>query len=730
MPDESKIRQRIELEGEKEYNAALAEARRNLKTLRSELKAETAELGANATAQQKSEVKTRNLQKQIKEQEKVVKTYRDALAEVKKKYGDNDEAVAKWEQKLNEARATLAGMKNSLDQVDTSMKKLDADAQMGTVAAKSFADSIGRIGDIGNSVADSIEGIFTNVVNSVRDTITAIWGDIVDLAARSNSLVDLAGYWNTDVLTLQAYQGALADTANSFEDLSSIVTKINALDPGKIMELTGVSKVNYKDEWQYAMAVMDAMSEMGDRRNEVAFEIFGGRSATKAFDILSDWSVIQENLSNWNPEEGGFGLSEEEIRDMSQLYEQVTGLKAAWESLKSMGAVRLFGNLALDITSNARAILEAFNRYLNAENDAEREQAFQEMEENILALFERIKLAIQNGIALLERFAEDLKNSDDPTLQAIGNVISAFVDALQWLTEDNMQHVVSALEILAGFWIAGKGLKMVSTVAEFIANLNLLKGFHGVGGVGGTGGTTGTGGGGGLLDKLGKKLGEFAASPYGFLLGSAIGTFVLGHEMTEHNRIQEWGGFIENEQAMQGMEAVPEILTRLNEAANGTEEWDPDADRMADAKALFREFGNEFYLLDPDHPIWNMAKDLGYLEDGVLSEEELTALTENAEELGILADDWEAFARDMYNLMFDKYNSGDTNGIPAEWWTNGQGSNGITSSDLNRFQGLPSGMKAAVREGVSGIRVTLDGYAVGQLVAPYVSQQIAREMTV
>ena len=46
--DDSKIKQRIELEGEKEYNAALAEARRNLKTLRSELKAETAELGSNA----------------------------------------------------------------------------------------------------------------------------------------------------------------------------------------------------------------------------------------------------------------------------------------------------------------------------------------------------------------------------------------------------------------------------------------------------------------------------------------------------------------------------------------------------------------------------------------------------------------------------------------------------------------------------------------------------------
>ena len=46
------IKQKIVLEGEKEYRNALKEAQRNLKTLRSELKAETAELGKNATEQQ------------------------------------------------------------------------------------------------------------------------------------------------------------------------------------------------------------------------------------------------------------------------------------------------------------------------------------------------------------------------------------------------------------------------------------------------------------------------------------------------------------------------------------------------------------------------------------------------------------------------------------------------------------------------------------------------------
>ena len=45
------IKQKIVLSGEKEYSAALKEAQRNLKTLQSALKAETAELGANASAQ-------------------------------------------------------------------------------------------------------------------------------------------------------------------------------------------------------------------------------------------------------------------------------------------------------------------------------------------------------------------------------------------------------------------------------------------------------------------------------------------------------------------------------------------------------------------------------------------------------------------------------------------------------------------------------------------------------
>ena len=270
------IKQKITLEGEKEYNAAIKEAQRNLKTLRSELKAETAELGRNATEQQKAETRRKNLQKSIREQEKIVKTYTKALEEVREKYGDNEDEVQKWEQKLNNARATLAGMKNDLDGLGEGFKKAERDAQMGTVAAKSFADSIGKIADAGEAVSSGIENLFRGMVDTVRSAISEVWADMVDLAGRANSWVDLAGFWNTDAATIQKWTHAVEGAHNSFDDLNNAVTRINMGDQKKIAEATLVSGEEFTDKWKYAMAVMDSMAKMDyESRLEAAGAVFG-----------------------------------------------------------------------------------------------------------------------------------------------------------------------------------------------------------------------------------------------------------------------------------------------------------------------------------------------------------------------------------------------------------------------------------------------------------------------
>ena len=55
--------------------------------------------------------------------------------------------------------------------------------------------------------------------------------------------------------------------------------------------------------------------------------------------------------------------------------------------------------------------------------------------------------------------------------------------------------------------------------------------------------------------------------------------------------------------------------------------------------------------------------------------------------------------------------------------------NAVTSDDLKTFNGLPEQVRTAVQSGaqagVSGIKVLLDGQAVGTLVAGYVSEAVA-----
>ena len=696
--DENKIKQKIELDGEKEYKQALKDANRELKTLRSELKAETAELGANATAQQKNEVRMKSLQKQIKEQEKIVQTYKKALDEVKEKYSDNEEEVAKWEQKLNNARATLANMKNDLEGVNGAFKEMQSDANMATVASRSVAESLQSVADVGGAVSDSIEGIFTGMLSFVKDTITDIWAEVVDLAARSNGLVDLAGYWNTDVTTIQKYKGAVESVSGTLEDLNSIVTKINAGDSKKITELTGISSAMYEDQWKYAMAVMSAMSQMDTKtRNNAAFEIFGGRQATKAFDLLNDWSNLLTELDKFDVTKGGFGLTSEELQQMSTLYDDVNKLQASWKSLKDMATVKLFGQLSMDLTGNAQAIVDGFLEYFNADSDQEREEALKKITDNIIEMFETAKQAILDGIALLDGIVEELKGSDNPAAQTIGGILGGLVDALKWLTEDNMRNVVTALEILAAFWLVGKGAQMAATIAGIVKNITLIKAFSGGGAAAGAAGAAGAGaaGGGGLGALVGFALKK--ALPVAMGAG-----WVINDSLNNHGDENQW-----TEEEIAEIAKANHFDLWQNQLEYGTAQIDVTDEQRKAAEA--------FWDVYRQNPTDFSDEDWDAFESAFAGQEELF---------------------DKLNDMMDELTQADRpddwwtiEDLPANWWLHGNDNDdGITNENLSRFNNLPGEMKKAVKEGVSGIRVTLDGRAVGNIVAEYVSEAIAQQI--
>jgi hypothetical protein len=293
----------------------------------------------------------------------------------------------------------------------------------------------------------------------------------------------------------------------------------------------------------------------------------------------------------------------------------------------------------------------------------------------------------------------------------------------------NVEGIKTFFETLIGVWVGAKAIKAVANIASFATNiLTIVKNWNHTGvqqALSGSGSAAATGAGAtaGKAASAGVGIGVGTAA---FAVTSAAAVFALGKYLTDKHYQEDWGEFNQHAAEQAADEGVPEIIKQLHDAAFGPEEYNPDADRMAFAKELFELYGDKFIELDPNNPFWGFADALGYLEDNQLTEEERRAMVENAEEFGITADNWESLFRNLYNLMSEKYNNGDMSGVPSDWWVGGGQENGLTSEDISGFRNIPSQMRAAVREGVGGIRVTLDGQKVGNLVAPYVSEYVAR----
>ena len=728
MEDKNDIRQKIVLDGEKEYSAALKEAQRNLKVLRSELKAETAELGKNATAQEKNQAKVKNLQKQIKEQEKVVKTYEDALKEVKEKYGENAEAVAKWEVKLNEARATLGNMKSDLDSVGNAFKNVDGSAQMGIVAAKSFADSLESIGSAADSIAGALESAFTGVIGVISDAVTALWDEVMQVAAKANAWTDLADYFGTTAANVQKWSNAIQGAGGKFDDFTTILNKFKTGGVNdKITELFGISDVNYTDDLEYTVAVLRQMAEMREEMTRAGTwdsamaSIFGTKKSQAAGWFVSNWANIEKNLNRYDAENGGVGMTDEQLETMNQLYIDVQNIQTTWEAFKSSFLAGAFGKLSLDLVGNAQGILDGLIAYMGAENEGEREAAIRQIQENMTQFFTRLGEAIEAAAKALDEVGTQLAGSENGYVATIGRVLQAFASVLDWLTKpESLEQVKRFFETLLDLWVGAKVVSAISNVASFMGNLKVLGLFGGTSVASGaaTAGSTVGASWGAAFASAAMKAAPFLAFLYTLLNPSGTSDEIGNNTLIDENgnltqeakeygyELNSQGELVQNPDMVDEKyitEDQKEFLQEQKKASivNGmtAEQWKAAQDFWDVLRENPEDFSDEEWL--------------NYLNAFEGQEELFRAIDDKMTELIQSVDD------DSWRGIED---------LPADWWTGGGNENGLTSEDISGFRTIPGQMRAAVKEGISGIRVSLDGQRVGELVAPYVSEMIAREI--
>lgn len=697
------IKQTIRLDGEKEYNAALKEANRNLRTLKSELKAETAELGKNATAQQKNEARSKSLQKQIKEQEEIVKTLRKALEEAKRDYGDNAEVIARWETKLNEARATLGNMRNDLEGLGQAYDGVNESTQMGIVATKSFADSVANIASVGDSVSSAIESIFSGMIDSVTDIVTDLWDLISETAAKADNYTDIAGYWNTDPAKIQMWSNALSASGKDLETFQQIVTRLNLGGKNKeITEMLGISNVNYEDQWAYAIAVMTRLSELqkaGNMPDNFWETIFGEKKSLKAMEIVNAWDSILDNLATYDADNGGFGLSSEGIEKYSQIYEEINKAQTSWDALKDSVAEG-FADVSLNILANVNGGLEAINDILNAETEEEREEAVKKLEENVTELFQKVADAIRNGIEILGEVGEELSNSDDPVVAAIGKIMKDIAKALEWMV-NHAEAVKAAFETVFGVWLVARLTSIAGKLTAIVAQINLIKGFNagsvlagadGAGSATGTAGAASAAGGGGIMGGLG-------------LLALIAGGFKwAGDRRNNNDDLRGDAKYIEKQaddsvelqQAfIDYIEANQALQERLDAGLFDDEETGRLYEKVNAVTELLNSLEGHEGMLDA-YSAWRQENGYGNM-DWVLPDN-MFGMTP-----GSIADN--VLDTDMKNL------------------------NTTANQTTEAVNNLPAALYGIITKAIGGITLSVDGCTLGNVVLPYVSASIARSAT-
>lgn len=712
------IKQKITLEGEKQYSAALKEARRHLSVLKSELKAETAELGNNASAQDKNRIKSQNLQKQIKEQEKVVKTLQEALAAAKAEYGDNEAVVGKWERQLNEARFTLANLKNDLDGMGDTIRNVNSDTAAGVTATRSFAEAIDSLSNAGGNVADSIQNVFLGALDVIRDAVAEIWGLVADTAAKANEWTDIAEIWNTDPAKVERYARGVAYAGKSFSDLQTAVSKIATGDADKIRELTGVSWAGDADEWQYAMDVLSSISGMGyQKKLETLSALFGDKRAGGIMDIVNAWSTIEEGGDKLT--QNGYGLGESALSTMNEIQERIEVISASWEALKDNIAGKI-GEATLPIMLDVQGGLDGIAEYLNAGSEEERTAALEKIRTNVEQFFRDVAAAIRAGISVLEEVGKELQGSDDAITRVVGDALVRLTGALEWLMdENNWDTIKAALEAFFGLWLSGRALQALGLIGTLAANLMTIKGFSTLklgGGGGGSGTGTTTGGGG--------WLGTILRSP----VAKGIGAVATGLGILFENALTPQGNddILTPEELEQFQKDNAEEIAQQRRKFkwNKAVEADGILPRRAeevDTSAAQRAAAETFWDIYRQNPDGFSDEAWAAFENAFAGNEELFNKLNEMIDLFVQSnnenDEWRG-VENLPDWMFSDWN-------PA-------GNDNITGTDLQNFRGLPAQIQAAARAGtaagVSGIRVELDGATVGRLVAPTVSAIIAAEI--
>lgn len=172
------IKTTLSLDGEKEFDRAISEAGRGMRVMASEMKAAAADFDVTGDEMEYLGRKSKSLNGQIEQQEKIIRALEGAVADSAQTYGEASAKTDGYRIKLNNAYAALSRLKKEHEQTDKRMEELGRDSER---TGRRLEQGIGE-------AADDVSRKFDGMVNKLDSDL----GSIKAMTSIS-AVVDVAG---------------------------------------------------------------------------------------------------------------------------------------------------------------------------------------------------------------------------------------------------------------------------------------------------------------------------------------------------------------------------------------------------------------------------------------------------------------------------------------------------------------------------------------------------------
>lgn len=356
---------RISVEGESEYRKQMQNIIQQQKEYSSELNLVTAQLGKNATAQQKASSIASVLKKQIQNQESALSAQNTMLQKAVTKWGDASKEASGFRTAINKTGAELATLKSRLsdaenglgefsDQTKTSGDDLAASVTAGTLAAKAY-ETIGsallsagkKVVEAGvsyNAQLEQYQTALTNMLGSASAAENAL-EQIKQDAARTP--FDTAGLVKANELLIStgvdadssrkvilALGDAVSATGGGNEELSRMAQNLQ--------QIKNAGKATAADIKQFAYAGIDVYGILAD---------YTGKSTAEVQKMTVTYDVLTAALEKASDEGGRY------YNSMSTQSETLNGKM----STLTDNATQLAGLMTADLTDGIKMVVGNLN---------------------------------------------------------------------------------------------------------------------------------------------------------------------------------------------------------------------------------------------------------------------------------------------------------------------------------------------------------------------------------